>query len=63
MLVQSNEVRITTPAGMVFLYLGNNEELDGENTVMGGYSFPLTNATVTIDGVIVVKDGMLLEPE
>ncbi|MCB9284177.1 MAG: aminopeptidase [Lewinellaceae bacterium] len=46
-------------AGMVYLYLGNNADTGGENSVEGAYYFPVTNATVTIDGVVVVKDGVL----
>lgn len=50
-------------AGMVYLYLGNNADTGGENSAEGGYYFPLTNATVTIDGVTVVKDGVLQDVE
>ncbi|MCB0530981.1 MAG: aminopeptidase [Lewinellaceae bacterium] len=48
-------------AGLVYLHVGNNEYIGGENKVTGLFSFPLTNATVTIDGVTVVRDGALLE--
>jgi hypothetical protein len=48
-------------AGMVYLYLGNNQFVGGENTVEGTYNLPLTNATVSIDGVVVIKDGVLQE--
>ena len=46
-------------AGMVTINIGNNQLLGGENRSTGGFSFPIVNATVEIDGRVVVKDGKL----
>lgn len=45
--------------GMIWLAFGNNETLGGKNNEPGGFSFPVTNATVEIDGKTVMKDGQL----
>ena len=47
-------------AGMVNIGIGDNRFYGGSNTSTGGNSFPITNATVAIDGKIVVKDGKLV---
>ena len=44
-------------AGMVNIGIGDNRFYGGSNTSTGGNSFPITNATVAIDGKIVVKTG------
>ncbi len=48
-------------AGMVYVVIGDNRVVGGNNAAKGNfrYDFPVTNATVTIDGVVVVKDGVL----
>ena len=46
-------------AGMVYINVGNNQLLGGKNVTQTNYGFPVTEATVTIDGVTVVKDGTL----
>lgn len=48
-------------AGMVYVGIGENRIYGGSNNANNfGYSFPVTNATVTIDGKIVIKDGKLV---
>ena len=56
----SEDYRPQAAAGMVWLYFGNNETLGGNNAQPGGFTFPVTNATVEIDGKTVVKDGQLV---
>ena len=46
-------------AGMVYINVGNNQLLGGENMTQTGYGFPITHATVTVDGVTIVEDGNL----
>jgi hypothetical protein len=48
-------------AGLVWIGVGDNRLLVGNNKVQGeeGFSFPIVNATVEIDGKTVVKDGQL----
>ncbi len=47
-------------AGMVWLNFGDNQLLGGANKTTGGFGFPVTNATVTVDGEVVVRDGALV---
>lgn len=53
------DFRPDNAAGMVWVGLGNNQLFGGANKEAGGYGFPVTNATVSVDGKIVVKDGKL----
>ncbi len=46
-------------AGMVYIGVGENRLYGGNNNANAGYAFPVTNATVSIDGNIVIKDGNL----
>lgn len=48
-------------AGLVTIGIGDNQLLGGNNKVTGGggFAFPSVDATVTIDGKTVVKDGKL----
>lgn len=54
------EFRPFDGAGVVWLLLGNNAFLGGDNQEVGGFGFPITNATVAIDGQVVVRDGQLV---
>jgi aminopeptidase len=47
--------------GLVFISIGDNEALGGKNRAQGGfnYAFPIVNATVEVDGKVVVKNGKL----
>lgn len=47
-------------AGMVYVGVGDNRIYGGANTTDTGYTFPITNASVTIDGKIVIKNGKLV---
>jgi len=47
-------------AGMVWISTGYNALDGGNNKEPGGFSFPITKATVTVDGKVVVKDGQLM---
>ncbi len=47
-------------AGIVYLSFGNNQLEGGKNTSGFSWSFPITNATVEIDGKVVVKDGKVV---
>jgi aminopeptidase len=50
-----------TGAGVVYLSFGNNQLEGGKNTSGFSWSFPITNATVEIDGKVVVKDGKIVQ--
>jgi aminopeptidase len=56
----SSDYRPDAAAGMIWLTFGNNELLGGNNLQPGNFTFPITNATVEIDGKTVIKDGQLL---
>lgn len=47
-------------AGVINIGIGNNLFAGGSNKSSGGYGFPLTNATVQVDGKIIVKNGALV---
>ncbi len=47
-------------AGVVTIAIGGNQFFGGSNKSSGGYWFPLTNATVEIDGKVIVKEGALV---
>jgi leucyl aminopeptidase (aminopeptidase T) len=47
-------------AGMVWLSFGDNQLLGGKNETTGSMAFPIVNATVTVDGSVVVRDGVLV---
>ena len=47
-------------AGMVWLTFGDNQLLGGKNETTGVFGFPVVNATVTVDGTVVVRDGALV---
>lgn len=47
-------------AGVVYLSFGNNQLEGGKNTSGFSWSFPIINATVEIDGKVVVKDGKVV---
>ncbi|ALW83714.1 hypothetical protein AUC43_00495 [Hymenobacter sedentarius] len=51
-----------TAAGMVYVSSGNNSLYGGQNKATGGYSYPIANATVDIDGKVVVRNGQLVSP-
>lgn len=55
------DIRSGDAAGMVYVGIGDNRVIGGNNKAKGNFSydFPVTQATVTIDGVVVVKDGIL----
>lgn len=46
--------------GMVWLGFGDNQLLGGKNETTGSFNFPVVNATVTVDGTVVVRDGRLV---
>lgn len=56
----SEDYRPDAAAGMVWINFGNNELLGGNNKQAGGFSFPVTNATVEIDGKTVVREGQVV---
>jgi len=51
-----------TAAGVVFVSTGNNALLGGQTKEQGGYNFPIANATVEIDGKVIVRNGQLVSP-
>ncbi|HEX8429251.1 aminopeptidase [Hymenobacter sp.] len=51
-----------TAAGMVYVGTGNNALLGGTNQATSGNSFPIANATVEVDGTVVVRNGQLVSP-
>ncbi|GEO06686.1 hypothetical protein AAE02nite_43500 [Adhaeribacter aerolatus] len=46
--------------GMVYIQLGGNDWMGGANKVKDGFALPIENATVTVDGKIILKDGKLV---
>lgn len=54
------DYRPGSAAGMVWLNFGDNQLLGGANETTGGFGFPVTNATVTVDDEVVVRDGALV---
>ena len=59
-LIPNNDYWPLCGAGIVYLSFGNNQLEGGKNTSSFSWSFPLTNATVEIDGKVVVKDGKIV---
>jgi aminopeptidase len=51
-----------TAAGMVYVRAGNNNLLGGKNESSTSYSFPIANATVEVDGKVIVRNGQLVAP-
>jgi leucyl aminopeptidase (aminopeptidase T) len=51
-----------TAAGMVYLGVGGNELHGGQNKAATGNSFPIANATVEVDGTVIVRNGQLVSP-
>ncbi|MGI4824442.1 MAG: hypothetical protein ACRYFV_24805 [Janthinobacterium lividum] len=47
-------------AGMVLVGTGNNALYGGQNQMPGSANFPITNATVDIDGRVIVRNGQLV---
>ncbi|MBS1681125.1 MAG: aminopeptidase [Bacteroidetes bacterium] len=47
-------------AGVVHLQFGDNQLQGGKNISSFNWSFPIMNATVEIDGKVVVKDGKIV---
>jgi len=58
---EGGDYRPGNAAGMVWLGIGGNSMLGGANKVEGeaGFGIPVTNATVEIDGKVVVRNGEL----
>lgn len=48
-------------AGMVMIVFGANEMAGGENRTQSEWWFPVTRATVEVDGRVVVRDGRLVQ--
>jgi aminopeptidase len=55
------DYRPLNAAGLVYIAVGDNALQGGDNKVKGGggFGFPIVDATVTIDGKTVVKNGEL----
>lgn len=56
---EGGDFRPSNAAGMVWISVGQNQLSGGANLEPGGFEFPLTGATVTVDGEVVVEDGQL----
>jgi leucyl aminopeptidase (aminopeptidase T) len=54
------DFRLEDAAGMVGIGIGNNEIAGGENRTQSEWWFPVTRATVEVDGRMVVRDGQLV---
>ena len=52
--------RPAAAGGMVWINFGDNQLLGGDNKTTGGFGFPIVNATVTVDGKVLVQDGRLV---
>ncbi len=57
---QGADYRPSAAAGTVYIGVGGNEMLGGENRTQGGYNFPIVGATVVADGKVLVQDGRLV---
>jgi len=55
-----SDYRPADAAGMVFIGLGTNQLLGGNNKTDFGWTIPVVKASVEIDGKTVVKDGQLV---
>ena len=55
------DYRPNNAAGLVIIGVGDNQLMGGNNKVQGGggFTFPIVNATVTIDGKTVIENGKL----
>ena len=56
---EGSEYRPLEAAGMVYIGMGNNQLLGGNNKTEFGWMIPVVKATVEVDGKTVVKDGRL----
>ena len=54
-----SEYRPAEAAGMVYIGIGDNQLLGGNNKTEFGWMTPVVKATVEVDGKTVVKDGRL----
>jgi leucyl aminopeptidase (aminopeptidase T) len=52
----------STAAGMVLVGVGSNELQGGQNKAATGNAFPIANATVEVDGTVIVRNGQLVSP-
>ena len=52
----------STAAGMVLVGIGGNELQGGQNKSATGNAFPVANATVEVDGTVIVRNGQLVSP-
>jgi aminopeptidase len=60
-LIASDDYWPESGTGVVYLSFGNNQLAGGKNTSTFSWSFPITNATVEIDGRVVVKNGKIVQ--
>ncbi len=62
---QGGDYRPWNAAGMVGVFLGDNTLMGGTNKVKAaaGLGLPIPNATVEVDGQVVVRDGKLVASE
>ncbi len=57
---EKTDFRQNIAAGYLTVTIGaNNKQYNGSVVATGGYSFPLVNATLEIDGRVVIKNGVL----
>jgi aminopeptidase len=61
-VMEDGEVRYwpVFAAGMVWVGIGSNTIIGGENDCASFTSFPVTHATVEVDGKTIIKDGSLV---
>jgi leucyl aminopeptidase (aminopeptidase T) len=58
---EKTDYRENIAAGYISLAVGaNNKPYRGVVAATGGFTFPLVNATLQIDGAVVIKDGKVL---
>ena len=48
-------------AGVIWMGVGDNRLMGGANDTVGGFSFPILNATVEVNGKTVIKAGKLTD--
>jgi leucyl aminopeptidase (aminopeptidase T) len=54
------DYRPDSAAGLVWVGVGDNRLTGGKNDTLGGFYFPIVNATVLVDGKEIIKDGKLV---
>lgn len=58
-IIPGSKMEAWMATGMVTVGIGNNKWAGGENVCPYGSSYHITNATVSVDGTVLIENGML----